>query len=116
MDDMTTPASANFVRCPHGASQEEIMTHCREENSSESETPPAVVGPSAGTAARARAVRMIRIAISVAAFEAIARTLPLGNVVYENGTNERGERTVWLARAVVNRLKAMRGPGESYSE
>ena len=57
------------------------MTHCREENSSESETPPAKeLGPSAGTAARARAVRMIRIAISVAAFEAIARTLPLGNV------------------------------------
>jgi hypothetical protein len=37
---------------------------------------------------------MIRIAISVAAFEVIVRTLPLGNVAYKNGTNERGERTV----------------------
>ena len=37
---------------------------------------------------------MVRIAISVEAFEAIARTLPLGSVSYENGTNERGERLV----------------------
>ena len=37
---------------------------------------------------------MIRIAISVEAFEAIARTLPLGSVGYENKTNERGERLI----------------------
>ena len=30
--------------------------------------------------------------------------------------NERGERYVWLAPNVVNRLRAMRGPGESYSD
>ena len=42
---------------------------------------------------------MIRIAISVEAFEAIARTLPLGSVGYENETNERGERLIWLDRA-----------------
>jgi hypothetical protein len=35
---------------------------------------------------------------------------------YENGVNERGERLIWLDRAVVARLKAMRGPGESYSD
>ena len=40
---------------------------------------------------------MIRIAISEAAFEAIARTLPFGGVSYENATNEWGERR--LARA-----------------
>jgi hypothetical protein len=51
---------------------------------------------------------MIKIAISQAAFEAIAATLPLGN--------ERGERYVWLDHAVVARLKAMRGPGESFSD
>jgi hypothetical protein len=34
---------------------------------------------------------MIRIAISQAAFDAIARTLALGSVGYENETNERGE-------------------------
>ncbi len=59
---------------------------------------------------------MIKLAISPAAFEALTRTLPLGNVVYENGTNEKGERTIWLAPNVVNRLKAMRGRGESYSD
>ena len=59
---------------------------------------------------------MIKIAITKAAFEALTRTLPLGNVVYENEVTERGERTVWLARAVINRLKAMRGAGESYSD
>jgi hypothetical protein len=32
---------------------------------------------------------MIRIAISAEAFEAIARTLPLGSVGYENQSNER---------------------------
>ena len=35
---------------------------------------------------------MIKIAISVEAFEAIARTLPLGSVGYEAEPNERGER------------------------
>jgi hypothetical protein len=35
---------------------------------------------------------MIKIAISVEAFEAIARTLPLGSVGYENEANERGEQ------------------------
>jgi hypothetical protein len=38
---------------------------------------------------------MVRIAICQAAFDAIARTLPLGSVGYENATNEKGERLVW---------------------
>jgi hypothetical protein len=59
---------------------------------------------------------MIRIAITRAAFEAIARTLPLGSVGYENQINEQGERLIWLDHAVVARLRAMRGPGESYSD
>jgi hypothetical protein len=59
---------------------------------------------------------MVRIAISVEAFAAIARTLPLGSVGYENKTNERGERLIWLERAVVDRLRAMRGAGETYSD
>jgi len=56
---------------------------------------------------------MIKIAIGVEAFEAIASTLPLGSVGYENEVNERGECYVWLDPNVVNRLRAMRGPGES---
>jgi hypothetical protein len=35
---------------------------------------------------------LIRIAITQAAFEAIAATLPLGSVGYENEVNERGEQ------------------------
>jgi hypothetical protein len=57
---------------------------------------------------------MIRIAITEAAFEAIARTLPFGNV-FENKTDEDGNRLIWLDRAVIERLRWLRGPGESYS-
>jgi hypothetical protein len=57
-----------------------------------------------------------RIAISVKAFAAIAQTLPVGSVGYENKTNERGERLIWLDRALADRLGAMRGPSESYSD
>ena len=35
---------------------------------------------------------MIRIAITQAAFEAIAATLPVGAVGYENATNEKGPK------------------------
>jgi hypothetical protein len=59
---------------------------------------------------------MIRIAITQAAFDAIAATLPLGSVGYENKVNERGERLIWLDHAVVARLRSMRGSGESFSD
>jgi hypothetical protein len=59
---------------------------------------------------------MIRIAISAEAFAAIAATLPFGSMSFENATNERGERLIWLDHAVVARLRAMRGPGESHSD
>ena len=59
---------------------------------------------------------MVRITISVEAFEAIARTLPLGSVGYEVEANERGERYVWLEAVMADRLGAMQGPGESYSD
>ena len=41
---------------------------------------------------------MVRIAISQAAFEAIAKTLALGSIGFENATNEKGEAAD-LARA-----------------
>ena len=59
---------------------------------------------------------MVRIVIIEAAYDAIAATLPLGSVGYENATDEQGQRLIWLAPAVVDRLKAMRGPEESYSD
>jgi hypothetical protein len=59
---------------------------------------------------------MIRIAISVEAFEAIAATLPMGSVAFEAEPNERGEKLIWLAAAMLDRLGTMRGPGEDYSD
>ena len=59
---------------------------------------------------------MIRIAITPAAFEAIAATRPLGSVGYEPQPNAKGERLIWLESPIVDRLGAMRGPGESYSD
>ena len=59
---------------------------------------------------------MVRIAITQAAFDAISATLPVGNVGYENKTDEEGNRLIWLDRAVVDRLRSLRGPGESYSD
>ena len=56
---------------------------------------------------------MIRIAISQAAF---AATLALGSVGYENATDDQGRRLIWLNRSVVDRLRAMRGRGESFSD
>jgi hypothetical protein len=59
---------------------------------------------------------MVRIAITQAAFDAIAKTLALGSVGFENKTNEKGERLIWLDRSVVDRLRSLRRPGESYSD
>jgi hypothetical protein len=50
---------------------------------------------------------MIRIAISVEAFEAITATLPFGSMSFENG-----EKLIWFDRTVVHRLRAIRGSGE----
>jgi hypothetical protein len=59
---------------------------------------------------------MIRIAITAAAFEAIKATLPLGSVGFEPEPDAKGERYVWLEEGWVNKLSALRGPGESYSD
>ena len=53
---------------------------------------------------------MTRIAITAAAFEAIAATLPFGSAVFEREPDAKGERQIWLARSVLDRLRAMRGP------
>jgi hypothetical protein len=58
---------------------------------------------------------MIRIAITPAAYAAIAGSLP-GNVGVERARAENGDIFVWLDHATVAKLKAMRGPGESYSD
>jgi hypothetical protein len=43
------------------------------------------------------------------------QTLPLGSVDYEREADAIGERLIWLEPKIVDRLRAMRGPGESYS-
>jgi hypothetical protein len=59
---------------------------------------------------------MVRIAITVEAFEVIARTMPLGSFGFERDPNTKGERTVWLEDAMADRPSAMPGSGESYSD
>ena len=59
---------------------------------------------------------MIRIAITQAAFEAIAKTLPLGSVAYEPALDEGDLRYIWLEARWLDRLKSYRGPSESYSD
>ncbi len=58
---------------------------------------------------------MIRIAITPAAFDAIAKTMPFGSVGYDVDVIG-SQRYVWLAPNVVDRLRFLRGPGESYSD
>ena len=59
---------------------------------------------------------MIRIAIGDAAFEAIARTLPLGSMSFENAIDEDGNRLIWLERRMLDKLRSHRRAGESYSQ
>jgi hypothetical protein len=58
---------------------------------------------------------MIRLTITVAAYEAIAATLP-SSVGLEAQRAPNGDYYVWLDPRYVDRLKAVRGPGESYSD
>jgi hypothetical protein len=59
---------------------------------------------------------MIRIAITQAAFDAIAATLPLGSVGYEAQRSETGKVFIWPERRALDRLDTLRQPGEGYSE
>jgi hypothetical protein len=59
---------------------------------------------------------MVRIAISQAAFDPICATLPLGDTGYENATNDKGERLIWLPHEALAKLNHARGQDESYSD
>jgi hypothetical protein len=59
---------------------------------------------------------MIRIAITEAAFAALATTLQFGDVGYERDLNAQGERLIWLEKVWIDKLDAIRMPGESYSD
>ena len=51
---------------------------------------------------------MIRMAITVEAFQAIERTLPIGSVAVEPKVNEKGKREIWLEDGALNRLRLPR--------
>jgi hypothetical protein len=59
---------------------------------------------------------VIRIAISQAAFDAIVATMQLGLVTVEPELDAKGERLISLDLTVLNRLRALRWPSESYSD
>ena len=58
---------------------------------------------------------MIRIALTDAAFDAIASTLPKGAARWPM-QRDRGQCFIQVEAAMVDRMRAMRRPGECYSE
>lgn len=60
--------------------------------------------------------RMISISITAEAYRAIKATLPDGADLLPPQHDGRGGVRIWLAAEFVNRLGALRGHGESYSE
>jgi hypothetical protein len=59
---------------------------------------------------------VIAISITPEAYEAVKATLPEAADSWPAQTDDRGLIRVWLDRQFVDRLRAMRGPGESYSD
>jgi hypothetical protein len=59
---------------------------------------------------------VIRISITVEAFDAIAATMPASSAGYEAERTSLGNYFIWLETSWVRKLNALRGPGESYSD
>jgi hypothetical protein len=59
---------------------------------------------------------LIRISITSAAFDAIKATLPIGSVAYEPQMTAQGGYFIWIERSWLNKLEALRQPGEGLSE
>jgi hypothetical protein len=57
---------------------------------------------------------MIRVALTDAAYDAIASTLPKG-AARQPMQRDRGRCFIQVEAAAVDRMRAMRRPGESYS-
>jgi hypothetical protein len=60
--------------------------------------------------------RMIRVAITAEAFDAVAAMLALGTVAVEPERAQDGSVHIWLDPRVLAKLKVLRSPGESYSD
>ena len=48
---------------------------------------------------------MIRIPITAEAYDAVAKTLPLGTVPYETKVAASGERSIWVERSALDSLE-----------
>jgi hypothetical protein len=59
---------------------------------------------------------MIRIAITAAAYDAIRATLDETSPLRFLERDATGEIFIWLEPSILDRLKSLRGPGESYSD
>jgi hypothetical protein len=59
---------------------------------------------------------MIGITITAEAYAAIKATLPADTLTWPTSPGGRGDVVIWLDQATVDRLDAIRGPGESYSD
>lgn len=70
----------------------------------------------AAGAPRSHIAVMVKITISAQAFAALAATLPLGSVAVEPERAPDGSVGIWLDHATLAKLKAMRSPGEGYSD
>jgi hypothetical protein len=74
----------------------------------------AAIAPWNDRLARLRSEAMIRIALSDAAYDAIASTLPKGSARWPM-QRDGDQCFIQVEAAVVDRMRAMRRPGESYS-
>jgi hypothetical protein len=59
---------------------------------------------------------MIRIAITPQAFDAIAAIMPLGSSPSSPRPKSRADVHIRLEPSVINKLRFLRGPGESLSD
>ena len=59
---------------------------------------------------------MIGITVTAEAYAAIKATLPAGTQTRPPSPGDSGDVIIWLDQAMLDRLDAMRGPGESYSD
>jgi hypothetical protein len=73
------------------------------------------VGPRNCRSAGIKCREMIRVVLTDAVYDAIASTLPKGAARWPM-QREQGQCFIQVEAAVVDRMRAMRRPGESYSE
>jgi hypothetical protein len=59
---------------------------------------------------------MVGITITAGAYAAIRATLPADTQTWPTSPGDQGDVIIWLDRATVDRLAALRGHGESYSD